>query len=62
VNYIVAGSRNLAGRRSAAAVKMASAFSKDALLPRIVELIALAPELQFKSNAVVPDTKAQQVS
>jgi len=61
-NYLVTGSRSIAGRRSQSAIKVAAAFSKEALLPRIVELIELVPDPQFKSNAVVADTKAQWLS
>jgi glycosyltransferase involved in cell wall biosynthesis len=58
-NYIVAGTKNLAGRRSAAAMKVARTFSKEALLPRIVELIEHIPDPQFGEHAVVADSKAQ---
>lgn len=61
-DYVLAGSKSLAGRRSQSAIKVGASFSREALLPRIVELIDLVPQQRFKSNAVVSDTKAQWLS
>jgi glycosyltransferase involved in cell wall biosynthesis len=40
--YILAASRRLAGRRSPSATRMATAFSKESLLPRLIEVIESA--------------------
>ncbi len=61
-NYILAGAKSVAGRRSPAAVKVAATFSRDALLPRIIELIEQTPAPLFEDHAVVTDTKAQWLS
>jgi glycosyltransferase involved in cell wall biosynthesis len=61
-NYILAGAKSIAGRRSPAAIKRAAAFSKEAVLPKIVELIELVPAPKFENSAVVADTKAQWLS
>jgi glycosyltransferase involved in cell wall biosynthesis len=61
-NFVLAGSKSLAGRRSQSAMKVGASFSREALLPRIVELIDLVPQQRFKSSAVVSDTKAQWLS
>jgi hypothetical protein len=38
-DYIVAGAENLAGRRSPSATKVAATFSRETLLPKIVDFI-----------------------
>lgn len=61
-NYIVAGSEKLAGSRSSSALKLAAAFSREALLPEIVGLIESVSDGRFRSRAVVSKTKAQSAS
>jgi colanic acid biosynthesis glycosyl transferase WcaI len=39
VDYIAAGAEKLAGRRSPSAIKMAATFSRETLLPKLVDLI-----------------------
>lgn len=62
VAYIVAGSQTATPRRSPAAVKVAADFSKEALLPRMVELIDCAPNGAVWSGPLVSDSKAQSLS
>ena len=62
VDYIVAGSQAAKGRRSSSANKMAATFSKEALLPRMVELIDRSPNGAFWSSPSVSDRKAESLS
>jgi colanic acid biosynthesis glycosyl transferase WcaI len=62
VDYIVAGAQSVTRRRSASAIKAATAFSKEALLPRMVELIDRSPNGAFWSSPPVSDSKAESLS
>jgi len=62
VDYIVAGSQAARGRRSSSANKMAATFSKDALLPKMIELIDRSPNGAFWGSPLVSDSKAQSLS
>jgi glycosyltransferase involved in cell wall biosynthesis len=62
VDYIVAGSQTATRRRSPSAIKAAAAFSREALLPRMVELIDCSPHGAFLSSPLVSDSKAQSLS
>jgi hypothetical protein len=62
VDYIVAGSQTATRRRSASAIKMAATFSKEALLPTMIELIECTPNGAFLSTPSVSDSKAESVS
>jgi glycosyltransferase involved in cell wall biosynthesis len=62
VDYIVAGSQTATRRRSASAIKMAATFSKEALLPKMVELIECTPNAAFLSSPSVSDSKAESFS
>jgi colanic acid biosynthesis glycosyl transferase WcaI len=44
------------------ATKLAATFSKETLLPRLVEVIDCVPSKQFKGHALVSDTKEQWLS
>ena len=58
-DYIVAGSKVVAGRRSPAAIRVAAMFSKERLLPKMMEVIECVPNQKFQSHTVVSDTKEQ---
>jgi glycosyltransferase involved in cell wall biosynthesis len=62
VNYVLSGSKSLVGKRSPSAIRVGASFSKEVLLPRIVELVDLIPNRRFKSSAVASETKAQSMS
>ncbi len=62
VDYIVAGSQTATQKRSASATKMAATFSKEALLPTMVELIERTPNGTFLSSPSVSDSKAESFS
>ena len=62
VDYIVAGSQTANRRLSPSANKAAAAFSKEALLPRMVELIDRPPNAAFWSGQSVSDSKAESLS
>jgi colanic acid biosynthesis glycosyl transferase WcaI len=62
VDYIVAGSQAARGRRSSSANKVAATFSKEALLPRMVELIDRSPNGAFWSSPSVSGSKAESLS
>src|SRR5258705_688705 len=62
VDYIVAGSQTANQRRSASAIKVAATFSKEALLPTMVELIERTPNGTFLSSPSVSDSKAESFS
>jgi hypothetical protein len=61
-DYIVAGSQSATPRRSASANKVAATFSKEALLPRMIELIDRSPNGAFWSSRLVSDSKAESLS
>lgn len=61
-DYIVASTKDLPGRRAPSAIKVASTFSKEALLPRMVELIDRSPNGAFWSSPIVSDGKAESLS
>ncbi|HEV7796607.1 MAG TPA: glycosyltransferase family 4 protein [Pyrinomonadaceae bacterium] len=60
-NYVLAGSKSQAGKRSQSAINVGASFSREVLLPQIIELIDLVPQQRFQSSAVVSDTKAQSM-
>jgi len=62
VAYIVAGAGNATSRRSRSASKLASTFSKEALLPRLIELIVHSPNQAFWRSALVSDDKAESLT
>jgi len=61
-DYIVSGAEKPRGKRSLSAMKVAASFSREALLPKIVGLIECVADGQFRTSAVVSDTKAQWLS
>jgi hypothetical protein len=62
VDYIVAASQTGTRRLSPSAVKVAAKFSKETLLPKMVELIEHSPNGEFCSSPIVSDNKAQSLS
>ena len=62
VDYILAASQTATRRLSPSANKVAAAFSKEALLPRMVELIECTPNGAFWSSPLVSDSKEQSLS
>jgi len=62
VDYIVTGSQTATRRLSASAIEIAATFSKEALLPTMVELIDCAPNGAFLSSPSVSDSKAESFS
>src|SRR6266850_574574 len=60
--YIITSAKELMGKRSPAAIKAATSFSKQALLPRILGLIESVPDAQFIGSPVVSETKTQWLS
>ena len=58
-DYIVAGSKAAAGRRSPSAIRLAAMFSRETLLPKMMEVIECVPNQKFQSGAVISDTKEQ---
>ncbi|HSS19385.1 MAG TPA: glycosyltransferase family 4 protein [Pyrinomonadaceae bacterium] len=61
-DYIATRAQDEAGKRNTSAAALASSFSPDALLPEMLRVIECAPGQQFKSRAVVSDTKEQWLS
>jgi glycosyltransferase involved in cell wall biosynthesis len=64
-DYIDAASKSFAGarsRRSLAAGSLAVAFSRETLLPRMIETIETTSNQQFQDCKVVSDTKEQWLS
>ena len=59
---IVAASQTATRRLSPSAIKVAATFSREALLPRMVELIECSPNGAFLSSPLVSDSKAQSLS
>lgn len=57
-NYILTGAQQGAGRRSSSAAHVSSAFSKDANLPGMVELLKHVPNGQAGHNAVLSENNA----
>jgi glycosyltransferase involved in cell wall biosynthesis len=62
VEYILSGATVAIRRRSPSANKVAAMFSKDALLPRLVELIERSPNEAFWSSRAISDSKAESLS
>jgi len=62
VDYIVAGQQAARPRRSPSANKVAATFAKEALLPRMIELIDRSPNGAFWSSPSVSDNKAESLS
>ena len=62
VDYILAASQTATRRLSPSANKVAAAFSKETLLPRMVELIECTPNGAFWSSPSVSDSKAESLS
>lgn len=55
-DYILTGARQRAGRRSVSAVNLSSAFSKEALLPGMVELLKHMPNGQAGHSPVLSES------
>jgi colanic acid biosynthesis glycosyl transferase WcaI len=55
-----ASTRN--GKRMISATELAATFSKDALVPQILQVIECSPEQEFATRPVVSDTKEQWLS
>jgi len=62
VDYIAGRAQGEAGKRMTATAALAASFSRDALLPEMLEVIERSPEQEFKTPAVVSDTKEQWLS
>lgn len=61
-DYIQARAQVELGKRLSSATALAASFSKEALLPEMLEVIECSPEQQFNTRPVVPDTKEQWLS
>ena len=62
VDYIVARSQSARPWRSVSANKVAATFSREALLPRMIELIDRSPNGAVWGSPLVSDSKAESLS
>jgi glycosyltransferase involved in cell wall biosynthesis len=60
--YISAAAAAARGKRSTSTTRVAATFSKESLLPRMMEVIERAPAQQFENRAAVAEAKEQWLS